>query len=127
MKCKTVTQNKSIKQLTSSLIDYIEKLEQTFYQHEAVDMNSKSAFEFVKEETEPIFEVLETWEKLTLKKIEQRKISLPTSMVESTVDNMSALIMHSYYKDVRKRRYMEIKKSLLYVLRMLLKELRNDD
>lgn len=118
-----MTVKKRLKQITTSLIDYVELLEQTFNQNEEVSIQSRSAFEYVKKETEPIFSTLENWEKLTIAEINKGQLMMPITIIESTVDNMKAFIMHSYYKDVRKRRYMEIKRSILYVFRLLLKEL----
>lgn len=115
-----------LQQLTTSLIEYVGQLEQTFQKETNVSYGSREMFEHVRRETEPIFETLETWETLTLDSIKRGDLSSSTQMIESTVDNMRQFIMHSYYKDVRKRRYMEMKRSLLYVFHLLLKEIGDD-
>lgn len=115
-----------LQQLTTSLIEYVGQLEQTFQKETNVSYDSREMFEHVRRETEPIFETLETWETLTLDSIKRGDLSSSTQMIESTVDNMRQFIMHSYYKDVRKRRYMEMKRSLLYVFHLLLKEIGDD-
>lgn len=122
-----VTQKKRLIEITTLLINDIKKLEQIFLHDVPYTFQSEKDFNHVKAETEPIFERLEEWEKLVLDKINKRIISFPITMVDSTVDNISAYIMHSFYKDVRKRRYIEIKQSSLYVLRLLLKELNDEN
>lgn len=112
-----------IKQLTQSLIQYTAVLEQKFNDSMIKPENTSHFFNFVKTETEPIFEIVKQWETLLAEESINRKMIIPENIILSTKDNMTALIMHSFYKDVRRRRYMEIKRSCLYTYQSVLKEL----
>lgn len=121
MKLITLT-NHNVKLLTHDLISYTSILEKTFTNTSIKPENSRSFFDYVKKDSEPIFNLLQKWE-TELKEFHQKNQPLITiSMMDSTIDNMTALIMHSYYKDVRRRRYMEIKRSCLYTFQSILKE-----
>ncbi|WP_010095840.1 DUF1798 family protein [Ornithinibacillus scapharcae] len=85
------------------------------------DRRDKAYFEMVKEKTLPIYELLEKWEVLALKVVKESKISVHPNQIASTRENMELVLMHSYYVDVRRRRYMELHQSILYVFDQLLR------
>jgi hypothetical protein len=85
------------------------------------DRRDKVYFEMVKENTSPIYELLAKWEELALNIIKESKISVHPNQIVSTRENMELLLMHSYYLDVRRRRYMELHKSVQYVFDQLLR------
>lgn len=115
-----------IKQLTQLLIQYTTVLENKFKDETIEPENTSQFFTFVKGETEPIFKSLNNWEKLIIEENKRGRLIIPEHIILSTKDNMTALIMHSFYKDVRRRRYMEIKRSCIYTYQSVLKELDNE-
>lgn len=112
-----------VKQLTESLIAYMKKLEIVFNKGEKPTHNDHAFFEKVRTEINPIYDMVEAWEEKTSYLIQQRKVDLHPKQVDATVKSIKAIALHSYYLDVRKRRYQDIKKSVEYVLQLLLKEL----
>lgn len=115
-----------IKKRTQSLIQYTDILENKFNDPAIEPENTSEFFNFVKSETEPIFVLVKEWERLLAEESAQDRMIIPENIILSTKDNMTALIMHSFYKDVRRRRYMEIKRSCLYTFQSVLKELDNE-
>lgn len=88
------------------------------------DRRDKEYFEMVKVKTLPIYELLEKWEELALKVVKEDKISVHPNQISSTRENMELVLMHSYYVDVRRRRYMELHQSILYVFDQLLRAIK---
>lgn len=80
-------------------------------------------FTYVKQESKPLFELIDQWHEQTLDLLATRQMIVHEEQVHSTKENFEMLILHSYYVDIRKRRYMEMNKSCLYVFDQLLKEL----
>src|SRR5690625_4504067 len=83
-------------------------------------------FEYVKADSSFLFELIEQWYELTVKFIDHHKSSIYEKQVRATKENFELLILHSYYKDVRKRRYIELNRSCRYVFDQLLKELESN-
>lgn len=106
---------------TEQLLIYLNKLK-TNYETGIVPEKDKEFFNFVKKETDPMFDLLHVWEEAALSHIKKQNVSLHPKQIDATIDNIKTLILHSYYIDVRKRRYMEIYKSCEYILNLLLKE-----
>ncbi|MFA1820748.1 DUF1798 family protein [Virgibacillus oceani] len=77
----------------------------------------------VKEETAPIYQLLESWEASALKLVKKRKINVHPQQVSSTSENMEMFIMHSYYIDVKEKRFMELHNSIIYIFDQLLREI----
>src|SRR5690625_219055 len=111
--------------LTKDLISRLDYL-QTLFDDKTRDINhSEPYFRFVKEDSQEVFKTLNQWEKLVLDAIDSGSISIPQQLIESTIDNMNAFIMHSYYQDIRRRKYIEMKKSCLYVFHLVLRSNEN--
>ncbi len=107
---------------TLQLKDELNKLKDIFEQNNPPeDLRDKIFFESVKEKTLPVYELLEKWEKLALEIIKESKISVHPNQIVSTRENMELLLMHSYFVDVRRRRYMELNQSIIYVFDQLLR------
>jgi hypothetical protein len=107
---------------TNQLKNDLQELKDQFEQsNPPEDRRDKDYFEMVKEKTLPIYDLLAKWEELALKVIKERKISVHPNQIVSTRENMELLLMHSYYNDVRRRRYMELNQSVLYVFDQLLR------
>ncbi|WP_085992060.1 DUF1798 family protein [Oceanobacillus senegalensis] len=114
----------NVQELTVSLQRDLEQLKKRFDEEEPPEnMRDKSFFLTVKEQTTPIFEQLEDWESKALAIVKKRKVTIHPQQVTSTKENMDLLIMHSYYKDLRRRRYMEYYKSIKYIFEQLLAEM----
>ena len=77
----------------------------------------------MKEETAPIFQLLEEWEKSALKLVKERKVNVHPQQVTSTRENMELMLMHSYYIDAKEKRFMELHNSILYIFDQLLREI----
>jgi hypothetical protein len=109
---------------TVQLKEYLQQLKDLFEENNPPeDRRDKEYFEMVKEKTLPIYELLSKWEELALKIIKESKISVHPNQIVSTRENMELLLMHSYYIDVRRRRYMELNQSVLYVFDQLIRAL----
>ncbi|UJL48064.1 DUF1798 family protein [Virgibacillus sp. NKC19-16] len=95
------------------------------YENNAPPENKKDRqlFQKVKEETLPIYELLSTWEEDALKLIKERKINVHPQQITSTRENMELLLMHSYYIDVKRKRFMELNNSIHYIFDQLLREI----
>lgn len=119
-----VTREK-LKNITKSLTQHTTVLEEIFNDEELTPENTSEFFEYVRTETEGVFAKLKEWENILLELDQAGETVIHENMIHSTKDNMTALIMHSYYKDVRRRRYMEIKRSCIYVYQSILKGLTN--
>lgn len=110
---------------TIVLSHHLQRLKEYFEQAEPPEnIRDKAFFLQVKEETTPIFELLGEWEEEALLAVQQRQLSLHPQQITSTKENMDLLIMHSYYKDLRKRRYMEYCKSIQYIFDQTIKEMK---
>lgn len=99
---------------------------ETVYRNEKEVERNRTFFSHVKTETEALFSLLDVWEKKATQLAQEKRISIFPQQVTATTDNMQALIMHSYYKDVRKRRYMEIQQACQYIFSQCIEE-NNDD
>src|SRR5699024_5467966 len=111
---------------TKNLISILNKLKQKFEQN-IQPGEGRDFFELVKQETIPVFQLLEQWEKQALDYISYTKVvNLHAQQIASTKEKMEALLLPSYYLNVRKRRYMEIYKSCFYIVSQLLKEIDNE-
>ncbi|WP_047980072.1 DUF1798 family protein [Ornithinibacillus contaminans] len=107
---------------TLQLKTYLQELKDIFEQNNPPeDRRDNLFFQMVKENTAPIYDLLAKWEELALTTIKEHKISVHPNQVMSTRENMELLLMHSYYIDVRRRRYMELHQSVEYVLDQLLR------
>ncbi|MFC3038898.1 DUF1798 family protein [Virgibacillus xinjiangensis] len=106
-----------LKQHLNRLKDRFEKVEPP------ENKKDKEFFHMVKTETSPVYELLEEWEEKSLDLVKGRKVDVHPHQVTSTRENMELLLLHSYYIDVRRKRYMELYKSIHYVFDQLLREL----
>ena len=110
--------------LTKLLNDHLEQLK-ILYSTNKQPENSrdKQFFLEVKDKTGPIFELLNQWEEEALVQGKKRNITLYPQQITSTKENMGLILMHSYYHDVRKRRYMELNQSIQYVFDQVVREM----
>lgn len=114
-------------QLTTLLKRHMKDLKAYYESHEPPkNRRDHGFFSFVKTQTEPIHILLAEWEEKALHTLKQRQgIHVYPQQIISSKENMRLLIMHSYYIDTRKRIYMEMYKSVQYVLDQLLHDLQS--
>lgn len=113
---------KEIKDITDELLRYLDISRERFLSNEKPDEN-REFFLKVKEEADPVFDMLDEWEEGSLKLASAGTTELHPQQIDSTKENMRTLLLHSYYRDVRKRRFMEMYKSCYYIFNQLKKEL----
>ncbi|PKR78816.1 DUF1798 domain-containing protein [Halalkalibacillus sediminis] len=82
------------------------------------DRKNHDDFEEIKEITIPLFERIEKWETDAQSIVHQ--IPLFPNQIENTKDNLEILMLHSFFHDVRKKRFMELYHSVLYNLDIIL-------
>ncbi|MRH42443.1 DUF1798 family protein [Aquibacillus halophilus] len=112
-----------IDQLTKEL----EKLKEHYLNNEKPEnKKDREFFIFVKEQTTPVYQLIQDWEVEATAFVKQRKVRVHPQQVVSTSENLELLLMHSYYIDVKKKRYMELYKSIHYVFDLLLNDLESD-
>jgi|SRR5690625_2127450 len=112
----------AFKKVTEQLIQLLDTLEETFREEREVERD-RNYFHYVKNETNDYFILLDEWEKAALALAEEGRTKVYPEQISTTIENMKTLIMHSYYQDVRKRRYMEIKKSCHYIFILSIEEM----
>lgn len=112
---------------TKQLKKYTDSLKSKFDQgNPPEDLNDRSFFNQMKKETNPIYVLLSKWEENTLSLIKKRKLNLHPQQIFSTRENMELLLLHSYYIDARRKRYMELYNSIQYVFGQIINELSNE-
>jgi hypothetical protein len=87
------------------------------------NLKDRDYFFKVKEETTPVYQLLDEWEEAALKVVKERKAKIHPQQITSTKENMELVLMHSYYVDTRRKRYMELHNSILYVFDLLLEDI----
>lgn len=113
-----------LKKQTESLKNHLNQLKERFEHNEApADSRDKAFFLKVREETLPVYTLLEEWEASALKVVKNREAKVHPHQITSTKENMELLLMHSYYIDARRKRYMELYTSILYVFDLLLADI----
>ncbi|GEM01434.1 protein of unknown function [Halolactibacillus halophilus] len=84
-------------------------------------LNDREAFNVIKQEVTPQFQLLEQWEDTLLTDIQTHTLSIHPTLVQSTRENMELIIMHSFYHDADIKRFNELVKSVDVVLDMVRK------
>ncbi|RFA37273.1 hypothetical protein CAI16_02005 [Virgibacillus dokdonensis] len=113
-----------IKQQTNKLQQNLYQLKEKFeHTNPPEDRKDRALFLKVKEETTPIYQLLERWEKEALQLVQERKVNVHPHQIVSTRENMELLLLHSYYIDVKRKRYFELYKSIQYIFDQLMREL----
>ncbi|WP_010650608.1 DUF1798 family protein [Oceanobacillus massiliensis] len=113
-----------LREQTELLKRHLTRLKDIF-EHSTPPENTKDKefFQKVKEETNPVYQLLEEWEEAALEVVKARKAKVHPQQVTSTKENMELVLMHSYYVDARRKRFMELHNSILYVFDLLLSEI----
>lgn len=102
--------------LTNELQHASQLLKDKFLTNEPPEnVRDSDFFQKVKSETEPLFVLAKEWEKQALDAVKQRKIHVHPQQVEATRENFELILLHSYYIDVKRQRYMELIQAIDYV------------
>lgn len=113
---------KVLRRQTEQLKKYIDQLKERYELNDPPkDIRDKSFFLTMKDETEEFYKLLETWKDHALEIIKNRKINVHPHQIISTTENIELLILHSYYIDARRKRYMELNKSCHYIFDQILR------
>lgn len=113
-----------LKSLTQQLKQHLNKLKERYEEHDPPkNRRDKDHFEMVKRETTPIYRLLEEWEEIALRAVKERVVNIHPQQVISTKENMELVLMHSYYIDARRKRYMELNHSIHYIFDQIINEL----
>lgn len=105
---------------TEDLLHATARLKERFLNNEPPkNLRDYDYFLKVKNETEPLFELIEKWEDEALKSVKNRDILVHPQQIESTRENFELIIMHSYYIDVKPKRYMELQQAIDYVCQLI--------
>ncbi|GEN45119.1 hypothetical protein AHA02nite_08950 [Alkalibacillus haloalkaliphilus] len=91
------------------------------YEHgKKFDRKNYDDFNQVKAETLPLFEKIEKWEEEAQAIV--HKIAIFPNQIQNTKDNLEIMILHSYFHDVRKKRFMELYQSVMYNLDLVIND-----
>ncbi|MFP7493821.1 DUF1798 family protein [Terribacillus saccharophilus] len=102
------------------LSDLLLRLKQRYLSEEPPsDKHDKAFFEMVKDETGPMYQLLQMWHQAAADFVQQRDVTVHPQQIQSTEENVHLIILHSYYIDIRSERYMDYHQSIGYVLQLL--------
>lgn len=115
-----------LEKVTLSLKQYLNQLMQKYEENNPPEhMSDKAFFLRMKKETAPIYDLLEEWEVQALDQIKNRKMNVHPHQIVSTKENIELIILHSYYIDARRKRYMELNHSSHYIFDQLLRDIQS--
>ncbi|WP_182199379.1 DUF1798 family protein [Paraliobacillus salinarum] len=113
----------TVQDITLELKETLKRLKNNFYeQDKPKNLRDTTFFSYVKEETNPVFQLVEQWETEAAEAVKRRELSIHPQQVVSTRENVELILLHSYYIDVKEERYMNLYNSVLYVLDIILDE-----
>lgn len=108
---------------TEKLLEEVNQCQDRFLSGEKPEKN-RAFFEEIRKEADATFQLLDGWVEQATIVVEQKEIKvLHLQQIEATKENVESLVLHSYYKDTRKRRFIEIYKSCYYIFAQVLNEL----
>lgn|SRR5690625_2764121 len=113
-----------LKDMTEQIKQHLDQLLHRFETSDPPEsFSDKPFFLKMKEQTAPIYDLLEQWEKLALKLIKERTITVHPHQITATKENIQLILLHSYYIDTRRRRYMELHQSSHYICDQIIRDL----
>lgn len=111
------------KEVTKQLSKYLDQLRQIFLENEPPEhFSDRAFFTKMKTETTPIYQLLDEWEQLAMASVKNREVPIHPQQIQATKENFELIILHSYYIDIRKRRYMELYQSIQYIFEQILQD-----
>lgn len=106
---------------TRQLKEEINRLQEIYEKNNPPEsFNDKVFFEKMKKETTEIYQFIGKWKKTALSFIAQEGIAMYSHQIKATREVFELLILHSYYIDVTRKRYMELNHSCLYICDQLI-------
>lgn len=118
----------SLKEQTEQLKKHLDLLKGKFEENDPPEhISDKKFFLKMKEETAPIYQLLEEWEKEALEFIKNKHVRIYPHQINATKENVELILLHSYYVDIRKRIYMEYYKSSHYIFDQILSEIHSGE
>ena len=111
-----------INEMTDYLLQVLEEGKERFLTSEKPETD-RAFFQMVKANADPVFNLLDKWADGMYERIQKGNSELHQPQIDATKDNMESFVLHSFYKDTRKRRFMEIYKSCHYIFIQCKKEL----
>lgn len=115
-----------LKEQTLQLITYLDELKVIYEKNcPPGNLNDKVFFLQMKKETAEIYHLLEKWEKNGLDFVKDKKVNVHPHQIASTRENIELLVLHSYYVDAKRKRYMELNHSCHYIFDLLLADISN--
>ncbi|WP_077621771.1 DUF1798 family protein [Sediminibacillus massiliensis] len=113
-----------IQHITLQLKDIFQNLRNRYETNDKPeDRRDREFFSFVKKETTPVHDLIVKWEEHASAFVQNKQVSVHPQQVASTSENLQLLLLHSYYIDVKRKRYMELYQSVQYVFDLLLKDI----
>src|SRR5690625_1193451 len=113
-----------LKRLTNNLKSELNALQLMFKKTKEEEIKrDRSYFEFVKQDSKQLFQLIDMWYDKALHIVNNYDISVYDVQIKTTKENFEMIVLHSYYGDVRRRRYVEMNRSCIYVFDQLMKEL----
>ncbi|HEX6593492.1 MAG TPA: DUF1798 family protein [Bacillota bacterium] len=113
-----------LKEQTNKLAQHLVYLKEIYETYEPPKNKRDSQFfSNVKKQTEPVFHLLVEWEAKALQTIQTNEVHVHPQQIVSTKENMELILMHSFYKDVKRKRYMELIQSVQFILDQLRRSL----
>ena len=117
----------NIKEMTQQLKQHLHELLDRFETSDPPkSFSDKSFFLHMKRQTAPMYDLLEQWEQEALQLVKERRLSVHPHQITATRENIELIILHSFYKDTRRRRYMELQQSSHYIFDQILRDLSRD-
>lgn len=109
---------------TLVLKEFIEQLKERYEKNEPPEnINNKAFFLNMKKETTIFYETIEAWENGALSFVKDKTVNVHPHQIISTRENFELLILHSYYVDVKRKRYMELNHSCHFIFDQLINAL----
>lgn len=107
--------------LTRDLQEILTTLKIQYETTSPPDKKDRHVFENIRLETKPTFTKIDAWEKEANAQVSKYKKLFP-NQIKNTKDNLELVLLHSFYIDVKRKRYMELYQSILYVFNEILEQ-----
>ncbi|MGP4071910.1 DUF1798 family protein [Piscibacillus sp. B03] len=98
----------------------LEAIHHRYFNERKFDRKNYDDFNLMKKEATPIFEKIEKWEEDANKVV--HLIPIFPNQIKNTKDNLEIMILHSYFNDVRKKRFVELYQSVKYNMNLILED-----
>ncbi|RPF55803.1 DUF1798 family protein [Aquisalibacillus elongatus] len=112
-------------QLTDEILNHdLERIHHRYFYERKFDRKIYDDFNQMKEEANPVFDKIERWETDANELV--HKLPLFPNQIKNTKDNLEIMVLHSYFNDVRKKRFVELYQSVKYNLDIIMDEFKTE-